>query len=1103
MNSAQLHPIVARMAPSSEQEPAVLLRGRDVAVTAGAGTGKTRTLVARYLALLAEGVPLGGIVAITFTRKAAREMRNRVREAVRAYLETSGLTADERDLWQGIYTGLDAARIGTIHSLCTEILRHHPAEAGIDPLFEVLDEGQAALLQAQAVDETMAWAADDPLAVALFPLLGEAGLRRAARWILEQRLALEAAWETVPTEPETLLAHWEIELAAARGASWDALLADPGFAGAAGLLAQCHPLDSDDRMVAQRREVLEALSDSELPREALYAVLDGIRLNFGKQGAWAGGKAELAEVKLLMGTLRDLCRERASMLTLEINEADRVWGAHMPALRALADWVAGRYALHRAQRRALDFDDLEAGAVALLRDHPSVRAYWQGQVQALLVDEFQDTNARQRDLIELLNGDGGRLFVVGDGKQSIYRFRGADVTVFRELRQEIEARGACFHLQTSYRAHRHLIALFNEMLRPVLGPEEDPARPYIEPFAPLAPYRQNPIAGLRAPYLELHVALGAKNRGAMALAAQALANRLVALVERDGLDYGNIAILCRATSSFAAYEDALEAAGVPFMTVAGRGFYERPEVRDVLNALRAIDDPTDDLALAGLLRSPACGLSDAALYRLRVAQRAAEAESLWATLVTADLGFLENEETLAGVACALVEKLHTLAGRTPVADVLKALLDTTDYRAALLRAGLTRGARNLDKLLDDAYASQMASIGSFVEYVQQIRDVGAREGEARTLSEGAVQIMTVHAAKGLEFPVIVLGDIGWQGGARRSPLLDSDLGPLLPIQEDEAVGAAHVLAQTRAREREEAEERRLLYVAATRAEDLLILSGVPPSRKGGWWTALQEALGIAELLDAEGDEMVARQHTLHGQQVGLYIYPEACSLPQKQATQAEERHEPLPDALPLLAPLTAPQLSLDEESQAAGADPPRRVWRVVPVSARAAAPAWVVGQIVHEALALWRFPAEGPGQSFRAWAEAQAAGYGIAAEAERRDAARRAARMLTRFRETPLYRQIAGAERRLHEVPYSLATEQGWERGIVDLLYQMQGKWTLVEFKTDDIRSEAALAERLEHEDYRAQIRRYQDAVDHLLSARSRALLCLLNYAGTVRWMEV
>ncbi len=188
-------------------------------------------------------------------------------------------------------------------------------------------------------------------------------------------------------------------------------------------------------------------------------------------------------------------------------------------MRALAAWVPRRYALHRAQRRALDFDDLEAGAVALLRDHPGVRAYWQGQVQALLVDEFQDTNARQRDLIELLNGDGGRLFVVGDGKQSIYRFRGADVTVFRELCQEIEARGACFHLKTSYRAHGHLIGLLNEMLKPVLGAEEYPARPYIEPFAPLAPYRQEPVAGVRAPYLELHLALGAKRGGAMARAA--------------------------------------------------------------------------------------------------------------------------------------------------------------------------------------------------------------------------------------------------------------------------------------------------------------------------------------------------------------------------------------------------------------------------------------------------------------------------------------------------------------------------------------------------------------------------------------------------------
>src|SRR4030042_5606546 len=167
-----LHPIVEQMSLSTEQKPAVEERGRDVVVPAGAGTGKTRALVARYLALLADGLPLRSVVAITFTRKAAREMRNRVRGEVRKYLERDDLSALERQRWQVLYSELDAARIGTIHSLCSEILRRHPAEAEVDPRFEVLEAGQTKLLRGRALDEALAWAADDEQAVGLFGLRG-------------------------------------------------------------------------------------------------------------------------------------------------------------------------------------------------------------------------------------------------------------------------------------------------------------------------------------------------------------------------------------------------------------------------------------------------------------------------------------------------------------------------------------------------------------------------------------------------------------------------------------------------------------------------------------------------------------------------------------------------------------------------------------------------------------------------------------------------------------------------------------------------------------------------------------------------------------------
>ena len=201
-----MHPIVAQISPNDEQRPAVLARGQDVVVSAGAGTGKTRTLVARYLSLLAEGVPLRSIVAITFTRKAAREMRNRIRTELQSYLAGPDLSLEERHYWDELYSLLDAARIGTIHNLCSEILRAHPAELELDPRFDVLDEGQAGILLRESIDEALAWAVDDQEAVDLFTFLGEWKIRSLLERLMEQRPEAAAALADLP---KPLWLTWE------------------------------------------------------------------------------------------------------------------------------------------------------------------------------------------------------------------------------------------------------------------------------------------------------------------------------------------------------------------------------------------------------------------------------------------------------------------------------------------------------------------------------------------------------------------------------------------------------------------------------------------------------------------------------------------------------------------------------------------------------------------------------------------------------------------------------------------------------------------------------------------------------------------------------
>ena len=269
--SPDLHPIVAAMRPSAEQIPAITTWGRDVVVTAGAGAGKTLTLVARYLALLAAGRPLRGAIAITFTEKAAREMRNRVRDEVRRYLETDGLPDAERDRWQEVYSGLDAARISTIHGLCAEILRSHPAEARVDPRFDVLDEGQGNLLRRQAVDETLAWAAEDPELVPLFELLGERGFRDTLDTLLRRRL--EAA-ETFAALPDDVLAHWQAALTARQTVALAALLASPDWQDAAATVQDAGAHQADDLLEIQRRAAAAALADAATAEAATVEVLD-------------------------------------------------------------------------------------------------------------------------------------------------------------------------------------------------------------------------------------------------------------------------------------------------------------------------------------------------------------------------------------------------------------------------------------------------------------------------------------------------------------------------------------------------------------------------------------------------------------------------------------------------------------------------------------------------------------------------------------------------------------------------------------------------------------------------------------------------------------
>ncbi|TFG71230.1 MAG: hypothetical protein E4H27_05060, partial [Anaerolineales bacterium] len=899
-NVMRSHPILDldEVIPSTEQRPAVMSRGADVVVTAGAGAGKTRALVGRYLSLLVDGYPLRSIVAITFTTKAAREMRSRIRQAVRAYQAQLGLNGDERHRWQEIYLAMDSARIATIHSLCADILRLHPAEASLDPAFTVLDEGQAGLFQQQALNAGLALAASHDDLASLFAVFGVRNLQQILSDLLGQRLDVERAFsqESVNTEDD-----WRAWIQEQCDRAFSHLVNMPAWEQTVAALYAEEASDPTDNAEVQRRRIVEALDAFDVSKDPnALQVIHAINLAGGRAQAWPGGAAQRDAVKSALRSLRDLWRDHEADILRSFNALDTALVETRPKLMQVFFAALAHYALLKKQHNALDFDDLEITALNLLNTHPQVRERWQREIRAILVDEFQDTNARQRDLLDQLNGSEHKLFIVGDGKQSIYGFRGADVVVFRGKKAQIQQSGKYDALTESYRAHRELIGLLNACLKPVLGEYEVEEAPWIEPFAPLTYVREAP-RGCESPFVEFHLTVGSKVDGALQAAADILANRLEAIIANacGDLSYDDVAVLCRASTSFNAYEDAFDRAGIPYITVSGRGFYDRPEIRDVLNALKALAEPTDDCALAGLLRSPACGLSDIALYHLISFARESSEDSLWAFVCHTDFTFLvsrnlPDDAFKADKARDLIQSFHSIVGRITVSDLLRRFLDITDYRAALMRAGSSRSVHNITKLLADAHDSGIVAISEFLNYITGIRDSGGREGEAAVLSEGAVRIMTVHAAKGLEFGIVVIGDAG-RGELNRDGLIIHELFGVLPALSSREVGsrvkllsAIYEIAKAQEGAKSLAESDRMLYVAATRAKEKLLLSGTARiSQQGtlsvsGWLERLAGEHGLDLIsasipFNAEGDgvhdcSITVRSDAGEMHAVGCFIY---------------------------------------------------------------------------------------------------------------------------------------------------------------------------------------------------------------------------------------
>jgi ATP-dependent helicase/nuclease subunit A len=846
------------------------------AVSAGAGSGKTTALVELCLRLL-EGTALAApcsppeIAAITFTEKAAEELEERLRAAVADRANRAAEAAPgsaEAQAWLERLHGLDRMAIGTIHGFCGRLLREHALEAGLDPDFTVVDEERAAGWIAASAQGAVVAALDAgrPAARVLVAGMG-AGAGRAGLPALVSGLLRERATrgESGPVP------HSQGDEAGARDArarsiaAAEALLAERGAASTAGAhdlleavgraLAALAPADRDGPLVPGSLARLAALGEALRGRRVLKA--DGPALRAARE-ALAAASGELVPLA-----------------------ADVIAGPQKAELARLVGEAEARYRARKAAARAVDFDDLLVRARDLLRTDAALLAELRERFRALLVDEYQDVNPVQQEVFELLasaaeapkgtDAPGPVLVAVGDLKQSIYRFRGADVAVFARLIRRFEAgAGRVLHLSENHRSAPAVLDLVNEVfaraLQPPAGaPPRDDEIAFTdrdrllatraEAARPACELLIDPDEGTAADRRGREAAGIAARIGALVSGAAGVEVReRTAAGERPRRPrLGDVAVLFRRLTQIAPYERALRAAGIPYRLARGGGFYQAPEVRDVGELLAALADPADAAAWAALLRSPACGVSDTALFLLsRVGL--GRLHALSGDALAGEVARAAGPDAISAAdwqrllrLLSVFRDLSALRDRLPLPELLSRAVGALDLDAALLAAPEgERRAVNLEKLL--GIAARFADDGGgAAELARHLRALAARpprEPEAELEAGDSVALLSVHQAKGLEWPIVFVPDLGARPRAdTRRALLDRSgrlCAALLDAAREEAVETTGLRA-ARADDRRAAaaESRRLLYVALTRARDLLVLSGEASGAET--WRGLVEA----------------------------------------------------------------------------------------------------------------------------------------------------------------------------------------------------------------------------------------------------------------------
>lgn len=862
---------------------AISLHDRSILVEAGAGSGKTAVMAGRIAAMLAEGVAPRSIAAVTFTELAASELLSRVREFVadlsactiptelRAALP-DGLSQTHRDNLAAASAEIDEITCSTIHGFCQRLIKPYPAEADMDPGAGVMDRNQADLTFLEIVDgwlrERLSGGQDGILAELVLHSPGETvALIHKIAENMRRRPTLTAP----PVSP--LGGH----LTAFRQATADFANFMDGMAA-----AEPETVTIVDRLVEMATAVANG-PDPATPA-GLVRVLTarphaglctktGTFASYRKKGKWAATAKQAGLSKADGDRLNDAAKTHyTACCDAWVALAQAVAGHALAALIDEARPILQRYRDHKRASAQLDFDDLIFAARDLLRDHDDVRRALGQRFAHVLVDEFQDTDPLQTEIFwrlcgEPINGDDdwtrfqirpGALFLVGDPKQAIYRFRGADVGAYVQARDAFRAQdpGSLLSISTNFRSCASILTFVNERFEAVLSADGQPGFTALDPF-------HDDRGGLCVAALDIAVAdengkaSAEQQRDAEADAIAELCARLIEshpiIDRRSGAERpcqpGDIALLAPTGAELWRYEEALERRGIPVATQAGKGLFRRQEVQDLIALTRVLADRRDTLALGALLRGPLVGLTEEDL--LDIIWGLPRSEEQPDRIPRLDLS-IDPAVIAHPLARDVIERLQSLSRRgnsTTPHELLSQAVDVLRVRPLLLerhRGQAERGLANVDLYLSLSTGYAVRGLRAFAEAMTAAWSDEARAVEGRPdAQEEAVALFTMHAAKGLEWPIVIPVNTMTGVMAPDSAVIDRQTEtfycPVLGV-----VPEGYETARQAEKEELDRERIRLWYVAATRARELLILPRLDATPSKSAWIGLID-LSLADL----------------------------------------------------------------------------------------------------------------------------------------------------------------------------------------------------------------------------------------------------------------